>query len=120
MNEKFSFYNVALDLALVFGLSVVVTVFFGVFNSVRPGKVASTATPKNFGLAYEPVSLMTQDGMRIAGWFIPKKDGESKTTLIALHGYPADKGDILSRVVYLADRYNLLLIDFRYFGESDG
>lgn len=120
MNERFSLYNVILDIAVTFGVAIVITIFFGVYDSVRPDKAASTNTPKNFGLEYEPVGFSTQDGVRIAGWYVPSKQGDVKTTVIALHGYPADKGDILSRIVYLADRYNLLLIDFRYFGESEG
>lgn len=112
--------TVILDLALIFGLSIALTVVFGIFNSIRPEKIASTNTPEAFGLDYESVSFFTEDGIRIAGWYVPKKGGEGKSTVIALHGYPADKGDILSRVVFLADKYNLLLIDFRYFGESGG
>lgn len=41
-------------------------------------------------------------------------------TIILLHGYPADKGDILPSLAFLNERYNLFLFDFRYLGQSEG
>lgn len=86
---------------------------------IRPARVISSVSPKEFGLNYEVVNLTTSDQVNIKGWFIPSKKSNGKT-IILLHGYPADKGDILPTRVFLHDDYNLLLIDFRYFGESGG
>ena len=36
------------------------------------------------------------------------------------HGYPFDKNNILTATYFLAEKFNLLLFDFRYFGESQG
>ena len=41
-------------------------------------------------------------------------------TIILLHGYPADKGDVLPTLTFLNKKYNLLLFDFRYLGQSEG
>lgn len=108
------------DAAAVITATLLLFPAVSLYQSVRPDKFVSTVTPRTFGLAYEPVSLTTADGVRIAGWYIPRQDGQAGSAVIALHGYPADKGDILSRVIPLADVHDILLIDFRYFGESGG
>ena len=40
--------------------------------------------------------------------------------MILLHGYPADKGNILPALAFLHEDFNLLLFDFRYLGKSEG
>jgi len=40
--------------------------------------------------------------------------------VILLHGYPADKGNILPALAFLHGDFNLLLFDFRYLGRSEG
>ncbi|HTK03964.1 MAG TPA: alpha/beta fold hydrolase [Candidatus Eisenbacteria bacterium] len=104
---------------LVVLLPLSVTVAVGIFQMVRPDKVVSTRTPKDLGLAYEDVRLKTDDGIDVAAWYVPAET-PSGSSVLALHGYPTDKGDILPRVAFLAKKYDLLLIDFRSFGESGG
>jgi dipeptidyl aminopeptidase/acylaminoacyl peptidase len=92
---------------------------WGLYISVRPPKIVSSITPENLGLMYEEVSFKTEDGVTLRGWFIPNEQASAKT-IIALHGYPADKGNILPIVAFLTRKYNLLLFDFRYLGASGG
>jgi len=108
------------DILIVVAVTLMITVVMGLYTSIRPSKYISSLTPRSFGLAYEPVEFSTADGISIAGWFVPRRSGPADSSIIVLHGYPADKGDILSRAVPLADNHNLLLIDFRYFGQSGG
>jgi len=78
-------------------------------------------TPSDIGLTYEETTFNTEDGLTLSGWFIPSKKAENGAkTIVLLHGYPADKGDILPSLAFLNDRYNLFLFDFRYFGQSEG
>lgn len=81
--------------------------------------MVSSLNPKNLQLDYENVWFKTSDGLTLSGWFVPSKTA-TKKTLILLHGYPADKGDILPALSFLHKDYNLLLFDFRYLGESEG
>ncbi|MDP3640099.1 MAG: alpha/beta fold hydrolase [Nanoarchaeota archaeon] len=104
-------------LVLVFFL--LFTSFWGFYISVKPPKIISEITPKDLGLDYEQVTFTTADTIKIAGWWIPAKMAEAKT-IILLHGYPADKGDILPGLAFLHKKYNLLLFDFRYLGQSEG
>lgn len=97
------------------------TSLWGLYISIRPPKIISAITPKELGLTYEDVAFKTEDGLNITGWFIPSKKGEADAkTIILLHGYPADKGDILPSLAFLNEQYNLFLFDFRYFGQSQG
>ncbi|HWP60937.1 MAG TPA: alpha/beta fold hydrolase [Candidatus Acidoferrales bacterium] len=93
---------------------------WGFYISIRPPRILSATTPKNFALDYEEISFVTEDRVRLRGWFIPCPRGATTKTIIALHGYPADKGNILPVVAFLSEKYNLLLFDFRYLGESEG
>ena len=70
-------------------------------------------------MPHEQVSFATADGLTLRGWFIPSAKKADKT-LILLHGYPADKGNILPALAFLHADFNLLLFDFRYLGESQG
>lgn len=103
-----------LFIALILLLSL-----WGFYLAIRPVKITSTLTPKTFGIDYEPVQFTTSDHVLIKGWFIPNKNPHAKT-IVLLHGYPADKGDLLLSRLFLHKDYHLLFFDFRYLGESQG
>ena len=115
----------------------------------HPSRIESGLTPKNFNLLFEEIALTTKDNIPIAGWFIPhlsqntlrkgagfisssvktsadakaladKSEDKPAPTIILLHGYPAEKGDMLFIANSLQPDFNILLIDFRYFGKSGG
>lgn len=75
--------------------------------------------PDDFGLSYEKVRFKTEDGLTLAGWFIPAKNAGART-LILCHGWGTNKGEILPATHFLADAFNLLYFDFRLCGESEG
>ena len=108
-----------LRMAVLVAFSLGVVAVWALYISVRPPRISSDVTPKNFSVPYEDVSFTTRDGITLAGWFVPSAASSTKT-IVALHGYPADKGDILPAVVFLQKTYNLFLFDFRYFGKSAG
>jgi fermentation-respiration switch protein FrsA (DUF1100 family) len=70
-------------------------------------------------MGYQDVSFKTADGLTLRGWYIPCAKTTGKTVIL-LHGYPADKGNILPPLAFLHEDFNLLLFDFRYLGESAG
>lgn len=85
----------------------------------HPSRIESELTPENYNLLFEEITLTTKDGISIDGWFIPAP-APQKPALLILHGYPAEKGDLLFRASQLHQDFNILLIDFRYFGKSGG
>lgn len=107
------------NILLVLILFLLLTSLLGFYSSIRPPKIFSDITPESLGLNYEEVSFITSDGVKLIGWWLLNKNPDAKT-LILLHGYPADKGDILPALAFLNKRYNLLLFDFRYLGQSEG
>jgi|SRR5688572_10794023 len=92
---------------------------WGFYSAIHPTRIISTITPKTLGIPYENISFRTDDHILLRGWFIPNKNPKAQT-IILLHGYPMDKGDILSRSIFLHAHYNLLFFDFRYLGQSEG
>jgi len=103
---------------IVLGFLIVISLW-GFYASIRPPKIISSLTPRDLKLGYQDVSFRTADGLTLRGWHIPSAKTTDKT-LILLHGYPADKGDILPGLAFLQRDFNLLLFDFRYLGRSDG
>jgi len=103
---------------VVFGFLVVISLW-GFYTSIRPPKILSSLTPRDLKIAYENASFKTADGLTLRGWYIPAARPTEKTVIL-LHGYPADKGDILPALAFLHEDFNLLLFDFRYLGESEG
>jgi pimeloyl-ACP methyl ester carboxylesterase len=99
--------------------SIIFLSFLGFYLAIRPFKIVSSLNPGDLGLTYEEVSFKTDDNLILRGWFIPNKTQGAKT-IILLHGYPADKGNILPAMAFLNKNYNLLLFDFRYLGKSEG
>ena len=108
-----------LRIALIVSAILIILSLWGFYISIRPPKILSSITPRDLNMAYENVSFKTVDDLTLRGWFIPSAKTTGKT-LILLHGYPADKGNILPALAFLHEDFNLLLFDFRYLGESAG
>ncbi len=109
---------------IILYISIFVVSFIGIsiwsaWLVTHPSRIESGLTPKNYNLPFEEVVVATKDGVSIAGWFIPAP-ATQKPALVILHGYPAEKGDMLSIASSLQPEFNIFLIDFRYFGKSGG
>src|SRR3989344_4582516 len=88
------------------------------YMSIHPQKIITNLAPSDFGLNYEEVLFNSADGIKLSGWFIPHN--KTKSTVIVMHGYPADKANLLGVTEFLAKDFNVLLFDFRSFGKSEG
>lgn len=110
-------------ITLVILLSFVLVSFWDFWQFTRPKKYTTGKTPSDYGPEYESVFFKSQDGLKLSGWYIPKKGqetNESEPTIILVHGYATDKSSLLDFVPFLHKSYNLLLFDLRYSGESEG
>lgn len=85
--------------------------------AVRPPRLVIPHAPRDFRLAVEEVTITTDDGLRLAGWLHARP---AAPAVILLHGYPAEKADMLPLAAALAPRFTVLLYDQRYFGRSEG
>ncbi|MEP6681046.1 MAG: alpha/beta hydrolase [Chloroflexota bacterium] len=116
----------------------------------RPGGLADCRTPAAMGWAYEAINydvraddeiatlpdpehcparnaaagkmVVTDDGVRIAGWYIPAAGGigPAGNTVVLIHGSQQTKSEMLAWGSVLHDRFNLVAFDLRNHGQSSG
>ena len=104
---------------LVFvALFLIIFSFLIFLMSILPPKIITNLIPSDLGLEYEEVSFKSADGIKLSGWFIP--NSKTKATVIVMHGYPADKANLLGIAEFLTKDFNVFLFDFRGFGKSEG
>lgn len=108
-------------LTIIISLLIIFLLFslLGFYSAIRPFKITSSVTPKDYNIPYEDIRFKTTDNILVSGWFIKNPNPHAKT-LILMHGYPADKGNILPITLFLHKKYHLLYFDFRYLGQSGG
>jgi fermentation-respiration switch protein FrsA (DUF1100 family) len=81
---------------------------------------AVTATPDRIGLAYEPVEILTDDGIRLDGWFVPATK-ERRGVLLFFHGNAGNISHRLDSLKIFSDLgLAVLIFDYRGYGASDG
>jgi pimeloyl-ACP methyl ester carboxylesterase len=66
--------------------------------------------------------VVTEDGIRIAGWYIPAASdvGPTGPTVILVHGFTANKSSVLPYGLGLHEAFNLVAYDARNGGRSTG
>jgi hypothetical protein len=70
-------------------------------------------------IPFDTLSLLTEDHLRLRGWYIPRKD--AKGTILLFHGHGSSGGKILDEAYFMHSiGFNTLLIDFRAHGNSEG
>ena len=83
-----------------------------------PGREVE-ATPARIGLAYEQLTLDTEDGVRIDTWFIPASS--RSPTLLFFHGNAGNISHRLESIqIFHELGLNVLIIDYRGYGRSTG
>jgi uncharacterized protein len=122
---------------LLVGLVATISAFFA-RRLISPPRRQLWANPGDLGLAFEEVQFPAQDGVRIAGWFIPAlADSHRKgATIVLVHGTPWNRlGEIgddlmanlmgtkpvdLLRLAFGLHRagFGVLMYDMRNHGES--
>lgn len=98
---------------------------------VSPERLSNPKTPRDYGMAYTDVDIVTPDGVRLSAWEIPAPV-ESGRTIVMNHAlgttrYGAVEGldgvpvEYLPMVKHLHDAgYNVVMYDHRGQGDSDG
>jgi dienelactone hydrolase len=100
---------VLLLVASVVGIAVAGT------NVPRP---AIGATPASRGFAYEEVTLATDDGVSLAGWYVASAN---RAAVVLLHGAGSTRSNVLGQAAVLAGHgFGVLMVDARGHGASGG
>ena len=89
----------------------------GFWLAVRPPRIAVPLAPRDFNLRVEELTIHAADGVTLAAWRVPRPEAP---TVVLLHGYPAEKTDMLPLAAALAPHFDVVLMDLRYFGRSGG
>ena len=77
------------------------------------------STPAQLGLSYEDVFILTEDKVRIHGWWIPYP--QAKDTVLIFHGNAGNIGDRPRKInIFNSLRVNTFVIDYRGYGKSEG
>ena len=102
------------DIGLLAGLR------WAIHRSLAPERVIEARTPADVGLQYEDVTILTENGKSVFGWFIPATRSGSRPAVVAIHGWGGNAENLLSLVRPLHEAgFMLLLIDARCHGLSD-
>lgn len=96
--------------------------FILVYANTHPPRYPLHIPPSDLGAAYESVSFVTDDGIKLAGWLVtPQRLRETLPAIILCHGQGANRSDLTDLAVSLSRRgYAVLTFDFRAHGESGG
>ena len=77
--------------------------------------------PAELNPDYESLYLDTADGGRIHGWWLPAKTPLSKGTLLFFHGNAQNLTSHVINLAWVSDAgYNLMVFDYRGYGQSVG
>ena len=93
---------------LLFFFVLALLVVWG-FKMSRGRRKPLAYCPADFNLVAQTVHFKTQDGLTLEGWFVP--NAASTKTILLVHGFDMNKGDVLKRTHFLAQSYNLFYID---------
>ena len=105
----------------VFIIGFIAVSLWSFWLAVRPPRISIPGTPADYGLAAEELTIETADGLTLSSWLIRGQNHrEAGPAVILLHGYPAEKSDMLSIARALHPSFTTLLLDLRYFGKSQG
>ena len=111
-------WPLALALLLVATYISLWTLGQAVAASYAPRPELGGRTPADLELAYRDVTFPSSDGVDLAGWYVPTRNGAA---VALLHGAGSTRSDVLGQAAVLARHgYGVLLFDARGHGESAG
>jgi uncharacterized protein len=76
-------------------------------------------TPRDFGVAYEPLTIATKDGERLRAWLMPAPAPRAR--IVYFHGNGGNLSNWSPILAGIARRgYSVLAVDYRGYGVSTG
>lgn len=89
-----------------------------IFYPNMPGRKL-VSTPENIGLDYQNIEFITEDNIKLHGWFIPSK--KAKATVLFFHGNAGNISHRLDSIeIFHRLELNVFIIDYRGYGQSEG
>ena len=90
---------------------LVVPLAMGILATHRP---RATVEPADLGRPYQQVTIRTSDGLDLAAWYVPSRNGA------AVVSYPTRQGKLPQARMLVRHGYGLLLLDARGYDGSQG
>lgn len=90
---------------------LVLPVVVAIFATHRP---RADVEPADLGRAYEQVTLRTSEGLALAAWYVPSRNGA------AVISYPTREGTVAQARMLARDGYGVLLVDAQGYDASEG
>lgn len=79
------------------------------------------AWPQQFGAACNDLQVVTSDGLKLHGWYVPALGKRQPQTVLHFHGNKGNLGDQAAFYALLARRgYAVFAVDYRGYGRSEG
>jgi len=126
INGKIIYHTKRILRLLGFGFIIflAITLFIAIERSALSVFLETAPTPSevtipsDLGFDVEEVTFESEDGITLAGWFTPSRNG---ATIILLHGYGGNRtGEIWHAQQMVNAGYGVLMYDERASGESTG
>ena len=110
---------VAAGIVLVPGLALAVAGLYGAAQLTRPRRCEIQDSAARWGLPEpERIRFAAPDGLGVSGWWF--ESAAASASVVVCHGYGGNKESNLWFASTLFPRFNVLLIDTRGHGESEG
>ncbi|HEX6034855.1 MAG TPA: alpha/beta hydrolase [Anaerolineales bacterium] len=110
-------------LVLMIKLSIVGVIAIIVASAIElnhalhpPRSIPQGNTLRKYKIDYQPVELITQDGIRLAAWYTPPRNG---AVILLAHGYGNKRPEWVYALL-ARKKYGVLAWDARAHGESEG
>lgn len=107
-------------LGLITTIGVLAGLRWAVHRSLAPDRVIKTRSPADVGLQFQEVTLPTENGKSLFGWYIAANRTGSAPVVVAIHGWGGNAETLLPLAGPLHQAgFALLFIDARCHGQSD-
>jgi dipeptidyl aminopeptidase/acylaminoacyl peptidase len=105
---------------LMVGTALLAGLRWAIHRSLAPERVVETRTPADVGLQVQDVTIPTENGKSLFGWFVPANREGRAPAVVLLHGWGGNAETLLplAHPLYQAG-FAVLLIDSRCHGKSD-
>ncbi len=112
-----SIFALAVKAIITLTILTIVMSLLSVNNILHPARVIPQGkTLRKYKIAYRPVTLVTEDGIRLAAWYTPPQNG---AVILLAHGYGNKRPEWVYALL-ARKKYGVLAWDARAHGESGG
>ena len=118
-SKKYLYISVTTILFLVLSIYLLLSIYITTI-AIKATRKVPEINPSSVGLEYTEDIFITEDSIKLSGWFIKNKNPQ---TVIMIHGVDSNKSDgymlDLIKDIYEMD-YSVFAFDLRAHGDSEG